>query len=276
MPSRPVLRRRFASVRAALIAGVLGACAVVSPVEWEDPRVLEGADSAAVLVIQPTGAPALVDAPDIPAWRPAGACPGSVSFAGRDAERYAVWWNARTDGSVALLGARSEDGGVTWSAPVVVDTADRSDDGCRRPPPALAVDQRSGYVHAAYFLHGPDGPGVFFAHSMERAVLFHPPIQIVYGERPSRVAIAADGGMVAVAFQDPNTAAPRIAVAISRTDGHIFEHRIHGVSAEHVSAQEPRVGVRGRTVAVGWNELPRTRSDDAAGVTVVRMGVARD
>lgn len=257
-----------------LVLLALGACAV-SPVDWEDPRIVTAPDSAAVLVIEEDGAPALVSAPVAPAWVPGGACAASVRFADGPTGRYAVWWAARDDGSAELRGARSDDGGVTWTDAVPVEREDRWTVGCARPAPAVAVDPRTGYIHVAYFAHGPDGPGVFFSHSMERATFFHDAVQIVYGARPAEVAVAADGSTVAVAYQDPNSRAPRISVRISRTDGHVFETPVTGVSAGNVSASDPRVSVKGRTVAVGWTAVPRIESD-TEGVTVVRVGVTRE
>ena len=263
-------RGRFpysASMRSLLLLA-LGACAV-SPVDWEDARRVQAPDSAAILVIEGDGAAALVPAPEQPSWVPEGACAASMRFAEGSAERYAVWWAPRDDGSAELRGARSDDGGVTWTAAVPVETEDRWSVGCDRPAPAVAVDHRTGYIHVAYFAHGPHGPGVFFSHSMERATYFHDAVQIVYGPRPAQVAVAADGPVVAVAYQDPNSRAPRISVRISRTEGHLFETPVTGVSAANLSAHDPRVSVKGSTVAVGW------RVGDPRGVPMVRVGLAR-
>ena len=251
-----------------LLLLVLGACAV-SPVDWDDARSMQAPDSAAVLVIEDDGAPALVPAPARPSWSPDGACAASVRFADGAAERYAVWWAARDDGSAELRGARSDDGGTTWTAAVPVETEDRWAVGCDRPAPAVAVDARTGYIHVAYFAHGPHGPGVFFSHSMERATYFHDAVQIVYGARPAEVAVAAEASTVAVAYQDPNSRAPRISVRISRTNGHLFDMPVTGVSAGNVSAREPRVSVKGSMVAVGW------RAGDPDGTPMVRVGLAR-
>lgn len=262
-------RPAYSASMRSLVLLALGACAV-SPVDWDDPRVVSAPDSAAILVLAENGAPALVPAPATPAWIPEGACPSSVRFADGAAERYAVWWAPRADGSAQLLGARSDDGGGTWTPAVPVESEDRwTGAGCDRPPPAVTVDHHTGYIHVAYFAHGPDGPGVFFSHSMERATYFHDAVQIVYGPRPAHVAVAADGAIVAVAYQDPNSRLPRISVRISRTEGHLFETPITGVSAGNVAAHEPRVSVQGSTVAVGWT------AGGADGVPMVRVGMAR-
>jgi hypothetical protein len=66
--------------------------------------------------------------------------------------------------------------------------------------------------------------------------------------------VAAAGDRVAVAFEDPNSATPRIGLALSRTMGHIFEDRILPVSDDNGSATHPLVAVRGRRVTVAWQQ----------------------
>ena len=59
-----------------------------------------------------------------------------------------------------------------------VDTLDRGTRGCARPSPAISFDPAGGYVHVVYFLDAPEGPGVFFAHSMDRGATLHSPVAI--------------------------------------------------------------------------------------------------
>lgn len=260
-------------MRRTLIAIVAFAAACnVGPVAWEEPIVMDSPAPASRLVIHDAGAAFVVPDPDTVSFRPAGACSGSVRFAqGLDSELHAVWWQPRRDGGAALLASRSLDSGVSWAAPVPVDTLDRARLDCRRPAPAITVDPLTRYVHVAYFLHGPHGPGVFFTHSMERGTFYHAPVPIVYGERPVAVSIASEGSAVAIAFQDPNTSAPRISVALSSTDGHLFEHRLPRISASGTAADRPNVSVRGDRLAVSW----RARAIGGTGesVTIVRSGV---
>ncbi len=261
--------------RASLILMIASAACSVSPVAWEEPAIVEAPESAARLVIGTDGAPALtVGSPAPTAWEAEGACAGSVRFArGAGAEVHAVWWQPREGGSAALLASRSKDGGLSWEPVVPVDTLDGARLGCGRPAPAITVDAITRYVHVAYFLDGPQGPGVFFSHSMEGGSLYHAPVPIVYGERPSAVDIASDGSTVAIAFQDPNTSAPRVSVALSTTDGHLFELRLPRISASSSAAERPLVGVSGDRVAVAWLARPVNGVGD--GVTMLRAGTVR-
>jgi hypothetical protein len=110
---------------------------------------------------------------------------------------------------------------------------------------------------------------------MDAGALFHSPVPIFYGERLGRSAVAADGDLVAVAFEDPRSRTPRVGLAISRTMGHIFTtgDRVLPVSEENDRATRPRVALRGRRVAVAWDR--RLGADSAAAVVAVRTGVVR-
>jgi hypothetical protein len=156
-----------------------------------------------------------------------------------------------------------------------VDTSDKDVTGCRRLAPSIAADSTSGYVHITYAMLAPEGPGLFFAHSMDEGVTFHTPVAILYGDRLGRTSVAADGDIVVVGFEDPNSATPRVGLAISRTMGHIFTtgDRVLPVSEENDRATRPRVALRGRRVAVAWDR--RLGADSAAAVVAVRTGVVR-
>ena len=282
MHDRPPLRPRSARAaiprRAALLllgaALSLGAACESSPVEWN----AEHASLAATQGLAVSADGALV--PDTMAALasritppPASVCPGSLALSRAGHRLYSVWWSARADGHARLLAAHTDDEGATWSAPTAVDTTDRSASGCRRTPPSIAADSASGYVHVAYALEAREGPGLFFAHSMDAGATFHEPVPIFYGDRLGRVSVAADGDVVAVAFEDPNSAVPRIGLALSRTMGHIFEDRLLPVSSDVGIAVRPLAAVRGRRVAVAWEQ--RAGSDSTGAVLTVRAGVLR-
>jgi hypothetical protein len=123
------------------------------------------------------------------------------------------------------------------------------------------VDSINGYVHVAYALTGPEGPGVFYAHQMDPRAAFEPPQPIVYGERLGTIRVASEGDVVAVAYEDPNSGARRrIALAVSRTAGHLWERR-HTVSSGINGAADPVVAVRGTALVVGWAEVPPMGGD---------------
>lgn len=187
----------------------------------------------------------LVPAPD--------ACPASVRAARVGQRIVAAWWTVRRDSSAILNVAWSPDGGSNWSAPVVADSTDRSARGCGRPPPAIAADSASGYVHLAYFAESKSGRGIFFAHSMDGGKTFHSPVPIVFGDNPAFVSVASSGDRVAVAYEDPNSAQPAVGVAVSTTMGHIF-HTGEVVSSDAERARQPSVIVRGDTVRVWWSD----------------------
>lgn len=197
----------------------------------------------------------------------------------------AVWWSRGAGGRVRLAaawrdsvvtpaadstaggasGAAAAVPGSAWRGPIMVDSldqgpgdaqaADRGAYGCARPAPSLAIDKKYGYVHVAYALTGPEGPGVFYAHQMDPRSQFEPPVAIIYGERLGDVRVAVDGDVVAVAYEDPNSGGGRrkIGLAVSRTSGHLFEDRLTA-SGGISNARDPHVLVRGRAVVVGWSE----------------------
>jgi hypothetical protein len=216
------------------------------------------APASARLVLRADGSPALEAIPAVatsPAASDSSGCIASLrTGAMSPTEIYGVWWTRRADGRAWLVAARSDDGGATWTRPVPVDTTDRGTVACERPAPAIAADSQSGYVHVTYFLYGPDGPGVFFSHSMERGELFHSPVPIMYGHRPAATAVAADDSVVVVAFEDPNSERARVALAFSRTWGHIFARERPAASSGEAPAQQPVAGVLVSLIAVGWLE----------------------
>jgi hypothetical protein len=245
-----------------------------SPVEWSEERTVVAASDS--VVVSANGA-VLPDTMAALAGRiaaPSGpVCPGSLALAREGHRLYAAWWAVRADSGARLLAARSDDDGTSWSSPAAVDTTDTSVSGCQRSAPTIAADAASGYVHVAYSLRAREGPGLFFSHSMDGGATFHEPVPIFYGERLGRASVAADGDVVAVAFEDPNSASPRIGLALSRTMGHIFEHRLLPVSNDNGIAARPITSVHGRRIAVAWER--RAASDSARAVLAVRLGVLR-
>lgn len=259
---------RFPPHIIALSLAVLSGACDKAPVEWRgDARELlvpagvdESAKSAGShLVLHPDGSPAL-EAIESVATMPSDttACSGSFrTSALSSTEIYSVWWSRRAGGRAVLLSSRSDDSGGTWTPPVPVDTTDRGTAACDRPAPAIAADAKSGYVHVTYFLTGPGGPGVFFAHSMERGELFHSPVPIMYGDRASSTAVAAADSVVVVAFEDPNSARSQIAIAVSRTWGHIFSRERPEASSGTPEAERPLIALQKQLVAVGWHGKDR-------------------
>lgn len=192
---------------------------------------------------------------------PNGACPGSLRTARSGRDVYGAWWEVRDDSSSVLMAGRSTDSGKTWNVAQPADTLDRSRRGCARPAPAIAADSATNYVDIAYFMEPPEGPGVFFTHSMDARNLgvgdgiFHAPVPVMYGDQPSNVSVAAEGDKLVVAYEEPNGERPVVGLALSRSMGHIFEDRLI-VSQEDLPARDPIVAVRGDSVTVQWSERP--------------------
>ena len=251
-----------------LLLFLVPACTPPDPVTWslERTQPLDSLPGALAFLSDTPGFAASRLQPPVRS----DACTGSVRVAAAGeggAERYAVWWAPRADSTAWLLAARSTDGGRSWEAPQAVDTLDTATRGCVRPPPAVAADSVTGYVHVAYSMRAPEGIGVFFSHSMDRGRLFHAPVPIVYGERLSEVAIAALRDTVALAFVDPNMRRARIGLAFSRTMGHIFEDRLTVPGGSGV-ASAPAVTLSSGRVAVAWVE----RDPTGPARVVVRAG----
>lgn len=251
-------------------AAPLAAMAVVPPARGTPPEA------------SPLGAGAL------PA--DAARCPRSVRVVAAPGRgRVAVWWRKGSAGRVALVAAWQDDPTAAaaettpWRGPFLVDTldqgpqdaraAERGAVGCVRPAPGVAVDDRHGWVHVAYALTGPEGSGVFYAHQMDPRAPFEVPVAVVYGDRLGTVRVAAAGDVVAVAYDDPNSGArPAVALAVSRTGGHVFEERRLAGDGTG-TAEDPHVAVRGRAVAVGWSERP---APGAPPVFRTRRALVRD
>jgi hypothetical protein len=270
---RFVVRFPMPLISASACVLALAACER-GPVDWSGDAYAVGVANAGIrasrgdvsLVLRGDRTPVIESVERAPTSPPdTAACPTTMRYApASPSEIYAVWWSRRESGRSWLLSSRSDDSGTTWNRSVAVDTTDRATAGCERPAPAVVADSVSGYLHVAYFLYGPNG-GVFFSHSMERGELFHEPVAIVYGDRPSATAVAAEDSTVVVAFEDPNGQRPQIALAISRTWGHIFARERPVVSGTSPTVERPLVALKHGVIAVGWRS-----TDDAI---VARVGV---
>ena len=253
------------------------ACDAASPIRWEEMRTLAGdiGDDALLAIGGDSGA-VVVRGPQVVVETRGPVCEGSVRVAA-DGQGgvFATWWAPREDSSAVLVVARraaADSGG--WTAPVVADARDQGKAGCRRPPPGIAADAARGYVHLAYYLDAPTGAGVYGGHSMESGTYFHAPVAIVYGDRPVAAAVATSGDLAVVAYEDPNSARSRIAVAISLTAGHLYEQRLEA-SPSSMRATSPRVAVDGRRIAVAWS-AEKWEEGAQGSRAMVRVGTMTD
>jgi hypothetical protein len=242
VPSLRLLARLCAS---ALLVS-LGGC-LKDPVEWGDVayRRSQLGDPDTRSAVFSANLPSIKDA--------ASPCLRSIRAVSGGPNVFRAWWTSRPDSGAVISMQHSTDGGATWQSPVTVDSRDRGGRACNRPAPAIAYDPIHGYVHLVYFLEAADGPGVFFAHSMDNGATFHAPVPVVYGNRPSAASVAANGDSVVVVFEDPNATTPRIGIVLSHTTGHIFEAR-GDATPDDVSAIDPWVALTHRTITVWWKE----------------------
>ena len=206
----------------------------------------------------------------------ASVCPGSLVLVARRPAALRARGGACARTAVRCsVAAHTDDEGRTWSAPAAVDTTDQAVSGCRRAPPAIAADSASGYVHVVFALLGREGPGLFFAHSMDGGATFHSAVPIFYGDRLGRIERRRRRRpSSAVAFEDPNSRAPRIGLALSRTMGHIFEERLLPISDDNEIASRPArrgAGPPPRRGMAARRPFRRRRRD----VPAVRTGTLR-
>ena len=256
---------RRAGYSLSLLFAAIG-CTGSSPVRWETSQAVQGAGAEVTLT------PAGGVVPDTLAVlashlrAPAPACTGSLRLSRSGGRIFSVWWSPRTDSTALLLSSVSNDSGRTWRQPATVDSTDHGTIGCARTAPSITADAASGYVHVSYAMQAAEGPGLFFAHSMDGGITFHTPVPILYGERLGATSVAASGDLVVVAFEDPGSRTPRIGLALSATMGHIFENRVMPVSDDNSAATQPIVAVNGRHITVAWRERPLS-----SGPVVIRV-----
>jgi hypothetical protein len=256
--------RPLTALITALAALAVQACGDAS-VQWTDPVELRAPAATSTLVVDDSGRASLV-ADTVTASLPAafGACPSSARFAAGTTRFYAVWWRVRADSSIALYTASSRDRGRTWADSAIVDTTKVDIRGCDRPAPSATTVGDDLYL--AYSMMASEGTGVFFAHFMSS--MLHSPVAVIYGERLVATAIATRGDRVAVAYEEPNGSRQQVDVALSATQGHIFER--HEIASREVdAAASPLVALSDHYVAVAWRARA---SSDTSNVLVVRVG----
>ncbi|HEV8218569.1 MAG TPA: hypothetical protein VGP95_22115 [Gemmatimonadaceae bacterium] len=231
-----------------MLLAVLAGCEP-DPVVWGDPKPIGPADGRSRLIVDTAGVARFVADTVRPSTLPAvaGLCAETLRTSQGRSLLFASWWGVRPDSSAVLYLANSPDGGRSWSRAARVDTTDVSTNGCKRPAPALTTVGDDAYV--AYSMIAPEGKGVFFAHSMGN--MLHTPVSVIYGERLVETSIAADEHRVAVAYEEPNGNRPQIDVAISVTQGHLFDWHATASRAVDV-ASSPAVAMTGPVLAVSW------------------------
>jgi hypothetical protein len=226
---------------------VLAGCGP-EPVAWREPKPIAAVDGPSRLVVDSMGAARFAADTARPTVMPVapGLCAATLRSSQGRTRIFASWWSVRADSSAVLYIAGSPDGRA-WLPALKVDTTDVSPNGCNRPAPALTTVGDDVYV--AYSMIAPEGKGVFFAHSMGN--MLHAPVSVIYGERLVEAGIAADEHRVAVAYEEPNGSRPQIDVAMSLTQGHVFDW--HATASRGIDvASSPAVAISGPELAVSW------------------------
>lgn len=256
--------------RFAIVLLLLCAACEQAPIEWQEPAAVPEPPPGWHLTVDARGRAAFAAASVHVHSTPAGdhLCQASLQTAenaGRSPSIiWSVWWSVRPDSSAILYAASSADSGRSWGAPAAIDTSDVSSRGCSRPVPSITMVGSDLYV--AYSMIAPEGTGVFFAHTM--ASMLHSPVAVIYGERLVSTAIAADSQRVVVAYEEPNGKRDQIDVALSSTQGHIFEEHVTATRDVDV-AVTPSVALADREIAVAWTARPFRAG---AASHVVRVG----
>ncbi|HEX6106859.1 MAG TPA: sialidase family protein [Gemmatimonadales bacterium] len=188
-------------------------------------------------------------------------CRTSVAVAG-DGTLY-VAWRAILPGDVRdVVVTRSEDDGLTWSAPARTRADDWVYPGCPHAGPSLKVDA-GGVLHVAWWTGKEGEAGVYYARSEDGGRTFAAqPIDVGERARPAHVqlALAPDGG-VYVAWDDGLGDMPRVLVRRSRDGGRSFGS-VELLSEPGTAASFPVVAVYGDSVAVAWSQ--RTAAEHRA------------
>lgn len=258
------------AARHATLLLLLSVACEQAPIEWQEPAEVPPPPAGWHLTVDPSGHTAFaadsVHMPSPPAFLRL--CPASLRTAERSSRSpsvmWSVWWSARPDSSAVLYAASSADSGRHWGGAAAIDTSDISSRGCSRPAPSITMVGSDLYV--AYSMIAPEGTGVFFAHTM--ASVLHSPVAVIYGERLVSTAIAADSERVVVAYEQPNGKRDQIDVALSSTQGHIFEEHVTATRDVDV-AVAPAVALADHALAVSWTARP---FDASAASHVVRVG----
>lgn len=191
---------------------------------------------------------------------PGGDQGGPVVAAGRGEKVFCVWEELRPNGRYGIVGAVSEDGGVSFGANRIL-----TPDASNQTRPAMCVDTSgSGDVVYVFYLDDRAAPGyttdVFglwsdddFETVHEFALTYDLPVQ-------GRPACAAALGRVAVAWADggnPPGTDVRVAVSEDRFEDVEYVWVTDGVR----DAANPSVAVTGTgVVAVAWED--REREDE--------------
>lgn len=145
--------------------------------------------------------------------------------------------------------SRSEDKGETWSAAVPIHDDAWRFGQCPESGPVIAVDA-AGTIHAAWFTGKEDGPGVYYAASMDGGTTFSAPETLAtdsYFPHANVRGFLDDGGVFWVTWDDSRTEEGAIQLVQIATGG-----TVSPVLSEVMGGRTPDVVQVGADVILTW------------------------
>ena len=167
-----------------------------------------------------------------------------------------VAWRKIFDGNIReTVVARSADGGMTFSAPVVVGNDRWVYQACPHRPASLGVD-RMGRLYVVWYTEGADEtPAIYLAYSDDQGKTFSEKKQLnrSKGTFPDHPQMAVDPhGRVMVIWEEQSPVRREIVMRHSRDRGNSFSQP-QKLNEKH--GQTPTIGVNQQgTVVMGWKE----------------------
>ncbi|HUL02386.1 MAG TPA: sialidase family protein [Gemmatimonadales bacterium] len=167
-----------------------------------------------------------------------------------------IAWRQVLSGNVRdIVVSRSNDQGVTWTAPVRVHADDWVYGGCPHAGPSIQVDA-ANRLHVAWWTGKEGAAGVYYARSTDGERSFSQPVPLGVAQysQPAHVQMAlGTRGEVVIAWDDGTREMPEVIVRVSRDDGATFGPSARA-SAPGRAAQFPVLAVTDSTITVAWSE----------------------
>jgi hypothetical protein len=171
-----------------------------------------------------------------------------------DGTLYVAWRKIFGDIRETVV-ARSEDGGQTFSAPVIVGHDQWVFPSCPHRPASLGVDQQ-GRLYVVWYTEGTDEiPAIYLAYSDDRGKTFSQKRQLngAKGTFPDHPQMAVDPtGRIVVVWEEQSPVRREVVVSASLDRGETFTVP---QKLNEKKAQTPSVAVNRQGVfALGWME----------------------
>ncbi|MBM4120299.1 MAG: exo-alpha-sialidase [Nitrospira sp.] len=171
-----------------------------------------------------------------------------------------VAWRKIFEGNIReTVVARSEDGGKTFSEPVIVGHDRWVYAGCPHRPAALGVD-RGGRLYVIWYSEGADEtPAVYLAYSDDRGKTFVPKRMLngSKGTFPDHPQLAVDSaGHVVAIWEEQSPARQEVVVSVSLDRGQTFSRPY---KLNEKKSHSPAVSVNSTgLLALAWKEHAMT------------------